>query len=63
MEILDRVEDGAAPDELGESGKQRVRFVTHIALERPARPPLERLERPPGTRSFGSLNNASYGRR
>jgi hypothetical protein len=33
------------------------------AVERPARPLLERLEPPPGTRSFGSLNNACYGSR
>jgi len=63
VEILDRVADRAAPHEFGEPGKQQVRFMAQIALERPARPPLERFERPPGTRSFGSLNNASYGSR
>jgi hypothetical protein len=46
VEILDRVEDGAAPHELGEPGKQQVRFMPHIALERPARPPLELYEPP-----------------
>jgi hypothetical protein len=43
MEILDGVEDRAAPHELGEPGKQQVRFVAHIALDRPARPHLERV--------------------
>ena len=43
VEILDGVEDGAAAPELGEPGKQQVRFMAHIALERPARPPLERV--------------------
>ena len=46
VQILDRVEDRAAPHELGEPGKQQVRFMTHIARERPARPPLERLDPP-----------------
>jgi hypothetical protein len=36
VEILDRVEDGAASHELGEPGKQQVRFMAQIALERPA---------------------------
>jgi hypothetical protein len=46
VEILDGVEDGAAPHEFSEPGKQQVRFMAQIALERPARPPLERLEPP-----------------
>jgi hypothetical protein len=46
VEILDSVEDGAAPYKLGEPGKQQVRFMAQIARERPARPPLERLEPP-----------------
>jgi hypothetical protein len=45
VEILDGVEDGAAPHERGEPDKQQVRFMAHIAPERPAHPPLERLER------------------
>ena len=52
MEILDGVEDGAAPHELGEPGKQQVRFMAQIALERPARPLLERLEPPPQLRGL-----------
>ncbi len=52
VEILDGVEDRAAPHELGEPGKQQVRFMAHIALERPARPPLERLESPPELRGL-----------
>src|SRR5271155_4764115 len=52
VQILDRVEDGAAPHELGEPGKQQVRFMAQIALERPARPPLERLEPPPQLRGL-----------
>ncbi len=47
MEILDGVEDRAAPHELGEPNKQQVRFMAHIAVERPARLPLERLDPPP----------------
>ena len=47
MEILDRVADRAAPHEFGEPGKEKVRFMTHIALEQPARPPRERLDPPP----------------
>ena len=43
MEILDSVEDGAAPHELGEPGKQQVRFMVQIALERPARPLLDEI--------------------
>jgi hypothetical protein len=46
VKILDRVQDGAAPHELGEPGKQQVRFMAHIALERRAGAPLERLEPP-----------------
>ena len=53
MEILDSVEDGAAPHELGEPDKQQVRFMAHIALERSARRPLERLEPPPELRGLG----------
>ena len=52
MEILYRVEDRAAPYEFGEPGEQQVRFMAHIALERPARPPLERLEPPPELRGL-----------
>ena len=46
MEILNGIEDRAAPYELGEPGKQQVRFMAQIVLEWPARPPLERLEPP-----------------
>jgi hypothetical protein len=52
MEILDGIEDRAARCELGEPGKQQVRFMAQIALERPARPPLERLEPPPQLRGL-----------
>jgi hypothetical protein len=52
VEILDGIEDGAAPHELGEPDKQQVRFMAHIALERPARPPLERLEPLPERRGL-----------
>jgi len=44
VEILDRVEDGAVPHQLGEPGKEQVLFMAQIALERPAGPPLERPE-------------------
>jgi hypothetical protein len=37
VEILDRVENRAAPHELGEPGKQQMRFMAQIAFERPAR--------------------------
>ena len=47
MEILDRVEDGAAAHELGEPGEQQMRFMAQIALKRPARSPFERLDPPP----------------
>ena len=53
MEILDGVEVRAARHELGQPGKQQVGFMAHIALERPARPPLERLEPPPELRGLG----------
>ena len=53
VEILDGVEVRAARHELGQPGKQQVGFMAHIALERPARPPLERLEPPPELRGLG----------
>ena len=52
VEILDGVEDGAAPHELGEPDKEQVRFMAQIALEWPARPPLERLEPAPELRGL-----------
>jgi len=58
LEVLDRVEDGAVPDKLGEPGKQQVRFMAQIALERPARPPLELFEPPAERRGLGLRHDA-----
>jgi hypothetical protein len=52
VEILDHVEDRAAPHELGEPREEQVRFMAQIALERPARPLLERLEPAPELRGI-----------